>query len=318
MNMDLANRLLLLIEVNELGSFAKVSEHRNVDRSVISKQISQLEDELGVRVLNRTTRSLSLTAAGAEMVNQAKRLRELINETYRLAQNYHSEPRGVLKISSSTFFGRQYIQQAVLEFQNKHPEVRIELRLEDRVVDIVEEGFDIGFRIGKPKDSSLIAKNIARNRLLIVVSPDLLKRYGEPQTIAELEKLPAVVYSSSGLLINKIKYYDENSEEAHIQLNAAYKVNEAEMLTHTAAAGNMLAVVTAQMIENEILNGKLIPIMTQLHLADWGTFYAIYPHRDAPIKTVLFIDILKKIIGEKVPTWEARIPGFAKMYGRRS
>ena len=253
MNMDLANRLLLLIEVNELGSFAKVSEHRNVDRSVISKQISQLEDELGVRVLNRTTRSLSLTAAGAEMVNQAKRLRELINETYRLAQNYHSEPRGVLKISSSTFFGRQYIQQAVLEFQNKHPEVRIELRLEDRVVDIVEEGFDIGFRIGKPKDSSLIAKNIARNRLLIVVSPDLLKRYGEPQTIAELEKLPAVVYSSSGLLINKIKYYDENSEEAHIQLNAAYKVNEAEMLTHTAAAGNMLAVVTAQMIENEII-----------------------------------------------------------------
>jgi len=112
--MDLASRLLLLLEVSELGSFAKVSEHRNVNRSAISKQIGKLEQELGVHLLNRTTRSLSLTAAGAEMVNQAKQLRGLLNNSKRLAENYHSEPRGELKISSSTLFGRQYVQQAIL------------------------------------------------------------------------------------------------------------------------------------------------------------------------------------------------------------
>jgi len=205
-------------------------------------------------------------------------LRTLLNETHVLAQNYHSEPRGTLRITSTSYFGRQYVQKAVMAFQRKYPVVKIELRLEDRVVDMVGEGYDIGFRTGEPRDSSLIARKLARNRLLIVASPAFLEKYREPKTIPELEKLPAVVYSSSGILLDKIKYYDEQGREAHIQLNATYKVNELDMLTNTATEGNMLSVVTAQMIENEILEDKLIPIMTQLHLADYGTFYAVYPH----------------------------------------
>ena len=141
--MDFSTRLLLLLEVTELGSFTNVAEHRNVDRSVISKQITRLEKDLGVRLLNRTTRSLSLTAAGSEMVNQANLLRELLSNTQRLAQNYHSEPRGLLRITSSMMFGRQYVQDAISVFQKQYPEVKCELRLEDRVVDIIQEGFDI-------------------------------------------------------------------------------------------------------------------------------------------------------------------------------
>lgn len=312
--MDLTSRLLLLLEVNELGSFTNVSDHRNVNRSVISKQMNQLEHELGIRLLNRTTRSISLTTAGAEMVQQAKQLRDLLNDTKRIAQIHHHEPIGTLRISSSTFFGRQYIQKAVMEFQQKFPEVSVELRLEDRLVDLIGEGFDLGFRTGDPKNSSLIAKKIARNRLLIVASPDFLKRHGKPNTIKELEALPAVVYSSSGLLINEFKYLDESGEQCQLKLNAAYKVNEIEMITDAALSGNTVAVVTAQMIEDQILTGKLVPIMTELHLLDWGTFYAVYPHRDPPQKTKIFITILKSIIGEKTPVWEHRIPGFDKMY----
>jgi len=313
--MDFASRLLLLLDVVDLRSFSKASDHRNVNRSVISKQISKLEDELGVRLLNRTTRALSLTTAGNEVLNQAKSLRTLLNETHVLAQNYHSEPRGTLRITSTSYFGRQYVQKAVMAFQRKYPVVKIELRLEDRVVDMVGEGYDIGFRTGEPRDSSLIARKLARNRLLIVASPAFLEKYREPKTIPELEKLPAVVYSSSGILLDKIKYYDEQGREAHIQLNATYKVNELDMLTNTATEGNMLSVVTAQMIENEILEDKLIPIMTQLHLADYGTFYAVYPHRDSPIKTRLFLETLRELVGDEIPVWEKRIPGFDKMYG---
>ncbi|MGF1717561.1 LysR family transcriptional regulator [Photobacterium chitinilyticum] len=313
--MDFPSRLLLLLEVVEFGSFTKVADQRNVDRSVVSKHISRLEDELGVRLLNRTTRSLSLTAAGNEMVNQARSLRTLLSDTYRLAQNYHAEPKGVLRITSSTLFGRQYVQQAVLAFQQQYPDVDIELRLEDRVVDMVREGFDIGFRIGKPKNSSLITRKIARNRLLIVASPEFIQKHGEIKTVEQLESLPATVYAAPGLLIDKFKYFDDNKESKHLQLKVAYKVNDVEMVTTSAVAGNTLAVVTAQMIENEILDGKLIPIMTQLHLDDFGTFYAVYPHRDAPIKTKLFIDTLKSIIGEDVPVWEKHIPNFEGMYG---
>ncbi|AAZ28172.1 MULTISPECIES: LysR family transcriptional regulator [Colwellia] len=316
--MDLASRLLLLLEVSELGSFVKVSELRNVNRSAISKQIGKLEKELGVHLLNRTTRSLSLTAAGSEMVNQAKQLRDLLNNSKRLAENYHSEPRGELKISSSTLFGRQYVQQAVLKFQAQYPDIRIELLLEDRIVDLVGEGFDIGFRIGEPKESNLIAKQIAQNRLLIVAAPSFIEKHGKPTTIPKLESLPAVVYSAQGLLIDKIKYLDNTGNEAFIQLNTAYKVNEVEMLINTAVAGEMLTVTTAQMIENEVLEGKLIPIMTHINLADYGTFYAVYPHRNSPLKTKLFIETLKEVVGDKRPIWETRIPGFDKMYNNKT
>jgi DNA-binding transcriptional LysR family regulator len=316
--MDLASRLLLLLEVSELGSFVKVSELRNVNRSAISKQIGKLEKELGVHLLNRTTRSLSLTAAGSEMVNQAKQLRALLNNSKRLAENYHDEPRGDLKISSSTLFGRQYVQQAILRFQAQHPDIRIELLLEDRMVDLVGEGFDIGFRVGEPKESNLIVKQIAKNRLLIVAAPAFIEKYGEPNTIPKLESLPAVVYSAQGLLIDKIKYFDNIGSEAFIQLNTTYKVNEVEMLINTAVAGEMLTVTTAQMIENEVLEGKLIPIMKHINLADYGTFYAVYPHRNSPLKTRLFIETLKEVIGDKTPIWETRIPGFDKMYNNKT
>ena len=100
--MDTTSRLLMLLDVVELGSFANAAQTKNIDRSVISKQISRLEDDLGVRLLNRTTRSFSLTAAGAEMVKKARELRDLLGQTVRLAENYHQEPRGVLKITSSS------------------------------------------------------------------------------------------------------------------------------------------------------------------------------------------------------------------------
>ncbi|MEZ9322476.1 LysR family transcriptional regulator [Vibrio sp. 10N.286.51.E5] len=315
--MDISSRLLLLLEVVELGSFVKVAEQRNVDRSVISKQISRLEEELDVRLLNRTTRSLSLTAAGNEMVNQAHQLRALLNDTRRLAQNYHAEPRGLLRITSSTMFGRQYVQQAIAVFQKQYPDVDFELRLEDRIVDMVKEGFDIGFRIGKPKNSSLISRKIARSRLLIVASPEFIAQHGEINTIEKLESLPATIYAAPGLLTDKFSYVDQEGQAQHFQLNAAYKVNDVEMISKSALTGSTLAVVTAQMIEDEVLSGELVPIMTHLNLDDFGTFYAVYPHRDAPIKTKLFIDTLKTIVGEDKPVWEQGIPGFDDMYGNQ-
>jgi len=316
--MDFAGRILLLLEVVESGSFIGAADQRQVNRSVVSKQISKLEAELGVRLLNRTTRSLSLTTAGTEILGQAKRLRALLEETQLAAQHYHSDPIGTLRLTSASDFGRRYVQKAVLAFQRRYPDIKIELRLEDRMVDMVAEAYDLGFRTGEPRDSSLIARKLARNRLLIVASPEYLERYGEPKTIAELEQLPAVAYSSPGLLIDKIKYFEADNKEAHIRLNVAYKVNELDMLIDTAIEGNMLSVVTAQMMSNEILEGKLVPIMTHLHLADFGTFYAVYPHRDLPLKSRLFLETLKEFVGEDTPLWEQRIPDFDNLYGHKS
>lgn len=212
-------------------------------------------------------------------------------------------------------FGRQYVQDAISIFQHQYPDVKCELRLEDRMVDIVQEGFDIGFRIGKAKNSSLISRKIARSRLLIVASADFIKQHGKIETIKRLETLPATIYSAPGLLIDKFSYLDENKNEHQFKLNAIYKVNDVEMMVKSVLAGNTLAVVSAQMLNDEIIEGKLVPIMTHLNIDDYGTVYAVYPHRDAPIKTKLFIEILKSVVGEDVPIWEQNIPDFDVLYG---
>ena len=313
--MDLASRLLLLLEVEEFGTFAKVSEHRNVDRSVVSKQIAKLEDDLGVRVLNRTTRSLSLTAAGNEIIGQARALRTLLNETKRLAHNYHSEPKGKLKITSATQFGRMYVQPAIIEFQKRFPQLEVELRLDDRVVDMVSEGYDIGFRFGEPKDSTLIARKLARNRLAIVASPTFIERFKMPTTLGDLQTLPCAVYSNSGLVADTFSYEDMDGMIQSLPLNPAYKVNDTEMLVRAAESGNVFAIVSAAMLKDEVTSGALIPIMTELKIKDYGALYAVYPHRDSPVKTRLFIEAMKEVIGTRIPAWEASIPGFETMYG---
>jgi DNA-binding transcriptional LysR family regulator len=304
----------MLLEVVEQGSFAKAAELRNIDRSVISKQISRLEDELGVRLLNRTTRSFSLTAAGAEMIKKAGELRELLGETVRMAENYHLEPRGVLKITSSTLIGRRYLQPVLNDFQKRFPQVEVELRLDDRLVDIVSEGFDLAFRIGEPKDSSLIARKIARNRLLIVAAPEFISTYGMPATMEELADLPAASYASNSMRVETVDYYNSSGEPCEQKIKSVYRANDAEALLMKAISGTAYFVAPAFIVGDEITDGKLIPILTDVKLMDYSAMYAVYPHRDLPVRTRLFFDAVREYLGKDKPIWEHGIPNFEQMY----
>lgn len=312
--MDTTSRLLMLLEVVEQGSFAKTAEMRNIDRSVISKQISRLEDELGVRLLNRTTRSFSLTAAGAEMIKKASELRSLLSETVRMAENYHLEPRGVLKITSSTLIGRRYLQPVINDFQKRFPQVEIELRLDDRLVDIVSEGFDLAFRVGEPKDSSLIARKIARNRLLLLAAPEFIETYGMPSTISDLAQLPAASYASNSLRVEGINYYNHTGEQCEQKIKSVFRANDAEVLLMKTLSGTTYFLAPAFILDKEIIDGRLIPLLTDIKLMEHSAMYAVYPHRDLPVRTRLFFDAVREYIGKDTPIWENSIPNFDKMY----
>jgi DNA-binding transcriptional LysR family regulator len=312
--MDITDRLLMLLEVVEQGSFAKAAENRNVDRSVVSKQIGRLEDELGVRLLNRSTRSFSLTAAGAEMIKKATELREVLGDTLRLAENYHQEPRGTLKIASSTVIGRRYLQPVINDFQKRFPQVEVELRLDDRVVDIIAEGFDLAFRIGKPKDSSLIARPIARNRLLILASPAFVKSYGNPKTIEDLIDLPAATFATSTTRMEEIHYVNKQGETMAQKMKSVYRSNDADALLMKTMSGSAYFIAPAFLIENEIKQGLLVPILTQLPLLEYHPIYAVYPHRDLPVRTRLFFDAVCDFLGKDKPIWEQAIPDFSRIY----
>ncbi|WP_105254449.1 LysR family transcriptional regulator [Pseudoalteromonas sp. T1lg75] len=312
--MDTTSRLIMLLEVVEQGSFSKAAAMRNIDRSVISKQISKLEDELGVRLLNRTTRSFSLTAAGAEMVKKARDLRLLLTDTVQLAENYHQEPRGLLRIATSHTLGRRYIQPVINDFQKRFPQVNVDMRLGDRPVDMISEGYDLAFRIGEPRDSSLIARKVARNRMLLLASPEFIATYGNPQSIEELGQLPAATYATSHTRLDTINYINAEGEECEQVINAVYTSNDGEVILDKVISGTAFCLVPAFLIENEIRDGLLTPLLHDVNLPDYGAMYALYPHRDLPVRTRLLLDAVRHYIGDPVPRWELNIPELDSLY----
>ena len=312
--MDLTSRLLIFLEVVELGSFARAAERRNIDRSVVSKQINKLEKGLGVRLLNRSTRSFSLTAAGAEMVKKAQEMRFLLSETEQIAENFHTEPKGLLRLTASSIVGKRYIQPVINEFQKQYPQVDVELRLEDRVVDIISEGYDMAFRVGPAKDSNLISRQIAPIRILILASPEFIKTYGEPQTMQELAQLPAATYAGETKRMVELPYKDEFGEESSILMRSVFQANDGELLLLKALSGTAYTPAPAFVIDQEVLNGELVPIMTHVKLPEYYTINAVYPHRGLPVRSQLFLDSVKQYIGHNPPIWEKNIPGFEHMY----
>ncbi|MDO6514311.1 LysR family transcriptional regulator [Neptuniibacter sp. 2_MG-2023] len=312
--MDTTSRLLMFLDVVELGNFAKVAESHRIDRSVVSKQMNKLEEELGVRLLNRSTRTISLTAAGAEMVKKATEMRFLLSETIQIAENYHTEPRGLLKITSSAIIGRRYLLPVINDFQKRFPQVEVELNLEDRMVDIVGEGYDLAFRIGQPKVSNLISRQLARNRLVILATPEFLQTYGEPATLEELAKLPAASYASNTLRIDEVSYINDQGAEVAVPIHSTFRSNDGDAIRLKALSGSTYFLTPAFLVSDEIKQGLLTPILTHIKLPEFNHLYAIYPHRELPVRTQLFFDAVREFIGKDKPIWENNIPGFDSMY----
>ncbi len=273
--MDLATQLELLLDVAEFGTFAKAADRNHIDRSALSKQIKRLEDDLGLRLLNRSTRSLSLTSAGTEMVKQAKKVREVLNETKKIAETFHDEPRGHLKISSSTFFGRTYINRAIELFIKKYPEISVELVLDDNRVDVISEGYDVVFRIGQIRDSNMIVRKLASNKLALVASRDFIETYGMPETPEELIKLPSIVYSNESFIADKLRIPTslDSDETKTFTMRGQYLVNEAESIIDSVKSGLGYALIGQFYLQKHIDEQGLIRLLPDYKLPDSGEVY---------------------------------------------
>ncbi|QFU01083.1 HTH-type transcriptional regulator DmlR [Halomonas sp. THAF5a] len=315
--MDMPSRLLLLVEVAELGSFTEAAKRRKLDRSVISKHVARLEEELGVRLVNRSTRSLSLTHAGRAMLEQGRSLREWMSNTQTLAENLQGSPQGQLRFNAPGLLGTRLGFEAVRRFRSAYPEVEVEMMLEDRPVDLIGEGFDVALRIGELEASNLVASPLAANHVMIGASPDFLRRHGEPTSLSALSRLPALTWSSHHAEVDYLQYRDAQGALQQITLNSQLRTNEIEVIKRGIIDGLGIGILPACGIDDEVLEGLIVPVMIDLPLERFGMINLLYPHRDVPLRTRLFMQIVKELVGDP-PVWEARIPGFATMYGKQS
>ncbi|RAS65431.1 DNA-binding transcriptional LysR family regulator [Vibrio diazotrophicus] len=295
----------IFVAVVECGSFSLAAEKLGVTKSAISKRVTQLEDELGIRLLNRTTRKLSLTEAGKRYYDHVSQALALAQQGMDAVTELQGEPKGKLKITAPMSFGVLYIAPMIAEFLGQFPKVTIDLQLEDQMVDLIEGEFDLAIRIGNLPISNLVAKRLVNCKSVLCASPEYIKRNGSPKKPSDLIDHNCLVYS----------YFRGGSEwtfeQQHNELKVIPKgnfiVNNSEAIRRALIEGLGVGQLPTFLVSKDILSGKLQPIMTPYSLPEHA-IYAVFPERKhLPHKVRAFMEFVADKLGRDKPIWDEGI-----------
>jgi len=294
--------MAVFTKVVATGSFSAAARELRVSQASVTKQIKELEGWLGARLLNRTTRRLSLTEVGAGFYERSTRILEAVAEARSAAGALQTAPRGRLRINAPVSFGLLHLAPAVTEFLNVYPDVSIEMLVNDRVVDLLEGEFDVGVRIGRLGDSSLIARRIAPVRLVICAAPEYLARHAVPQTPEDLAShncLEYTYFESRG----EWHLRDPTGADIVVPVSGRYLANNADVLRSTALAGGGIILVPTFLIGDDLRAGRLVRLLSNYPPPEQA-LHALYPpgrHLSAKVRT--FVDFLVVRFGG-APAWD--------------
>lgn len=288
--MDKLQAMSVFARVVSLGSYAEAGRSLGLTRSAVSKAVMELEQLLGARLLDRTTRRIHPTEAGTAYYEQCIDILARIEETEMQVSRLHAEPRGVLKINAPMSFGALYLGPAIGEFMSRYPELKVELTLNDRFIDPVEEGVDLTVRIADLADSSLIARKLAPAPRVLVASPKYLERHGMPQSPDDLKRLPCLNYGHTTMMQRWTLWRD--GEAVSVPINSVLCSNNGDVLRAAALAGNGIAKLPTFIVGRDVREGRLRTVLEAFPATELG-IYALYtPNRYLAAKTRALIDFL--------------------------
>jgi len=269
--------------------------------AVVSRRLAALESRLGVRLINRTTRSLHLTDEGARYYDACSRLLAEIEEADAEVSAGRAEPRGALRVALPAAFGHLHVAPLVPRFAARYPNVQVALSLSDRNVNVIEEGFHLAIRIADLADSSLAARKLAPNRRVVCASPDYLKRNGTPRTPQELTGHNCLTTNDFTMMWD---YKDPDGEPGTVRVAGRYACDNWEVLREWAMAGLGIALKSTWDVRQQLEDGSLVPLFPGYTFASDVAIYAVYPHRRfLPAKTRAFIEFLADSFGPE-PYWD--------------
>jgi DNA-binding transcriptional LysR family regulator len=287
------------VAVVEARGFAQAGKRLGLAKSAISRRVSDLEERLGTRLLHRTTRQISPTAAGAEYYQRGVRLLTELQEAEDVVSSGSNEPAGSLRISAPVSFGSHCLGPIIPEFMDRFPRVQIELELEDRLIDLVASGFDVAVRASRLKDSSLIARKIVPIRHVICASPEYLRRQGRPTLPADLSSHTTLRYSLAD------DDWEFTKSDA-LSPPSKFRCNNGDTLREAAIAGAGLAYLPTFIVHEAIADGRLEVCLSGFE-KDPIALYAVYPStRHLSAKIRVFIDFLVEKLGNG-PFWDKTI-----------
>lgn len=286
------------------GSLSAAARDLGLSPALVSRRLAALEARLGVRLINRTTRSLHLTDEGAGYYEACARILGEIDEADAAAAAGRVEPRGVLKVALPASFGHQHVAPLVPLFAQRYPKVQLGLSLSERQVNVIEEGFDLAIRIAELEDSSLAARKLAPNRRVVCASPEYLRRHGTPRTPQELAGHNFLVASWERDFSLTFEYKDPEGKRGEVRVSGRYACDNWEVLREWALAGLGVALKSTWDVRRHLEDGSLVALCPGYTFDTDVAIYAVYPHRRyLPAKTRAFIEFLAESFGPE-PYWD--------------
>ena len=295
--MDRLQAITAFVTVVEAGSFARAAERLDASVSAVSRHVAELEAHLDARLLNRTTRRLSLTEAGAAFHERCVQLLADLEEAEEGASQGGATPRGTLKLTCPITYGVRVLATAIAAFVARHAQVRVDVELSDRAVDLVDEGIDLAVRIGAIRSQFLVARRIGSTTLVSCASPAYLAPHGTPRTPEDLSRHACLTYEYAPVR-NQWRFASPDGSERAVRVAGPIHANNGRMLVALAAQGAGIALEPDFIVAPEVADGRLVPI-----LGDWTPpaipIHAAYPsRRHLSAKVRAFVDFLAERAGQ--------------------
>jgi DNA-binding transcriptional LysR family regulator len=304
---DTLSEMSVFSRVVASGSLSAAGRELGLSPAVVSRRLASLESRLGVRLINRTTRSLHLTDEGTAYLETCSRILSEIEEADAAVAAGRGEPQGVLRVALPASFGNQHVAPLVPGFAARHPKVQLVLSLSDRHVNVIEEGFDLAVRIAELEDSSLAARKLAPNRRVVCASPEYLRRHGTPRKPNDLTQHNCLTTSSE--LAMTWGYRHPDGVPASVRVSGRYSCDNWEVLRDWALAGLGIALKSTWDVRRHLEDGSLVPLLPGYTFASDVAIWAVYPHRrHLSAKTRVFIDFLAESFGPE-PYWDRTTHG---------
>ena len=271
-------------------SFAGAARALGISPSSVSKQIRTLEDRLGVRLIHRTTRRVTLTQAGRVYFERAQKILGEVDDLELVVRGLHSEPRGTLRVSAPQDFGRFYLCEAVGAFAAEYPHLRIEFEMTDRKVDVVEEGFDVAVRVAKLPSSTLVMRRLGTCPRVLCASPAYLEAYGTPDSPAALASHNCIEYDYAES--NAWTFRSAGGRRHTVSATGRLRANSAWTLRALALAGQGIALVPCFLVHEDLAEGRLVRVLADVLDADLDVMALLPPGRKVSAKARAFVDFI--------------------------
>lgn len=295
------NDMLFFAHVVKVKSFSEAARRLNVSKSRVSKSIARLEASLGVRLLHRSTRSLSLTDVGEAYFEHCDRILDEMTQADMTVSRLYQEPRGKLKISAPVAFSTMHIASALPHFMALFPDLTVDLTISDRLVDLAEEGYDIALRITPQPGQNLVARQLVPIRRKICASPSYLVRHGIPKTPEDLARHNCLDYTFMNT--QGVWHLQGREGDVSIPVSGSLRINDDEALSQAVLGGLGLALLPTFIVGKDLQEGRLVEVLPG-YVPTERFIYAVHlPNRHLPLKVRAFIDFLIKRFGP-TPYWD--------------